>query len=41
MLLQQEVSNYHNKLQPGSQGPLCTDYLSATIKFCLMSLLLA
>ena len=26
MLLQLEVSNNHNKLQPGSRGHLCTDY---------------
>ena len=30
-LLQLEVSNYHNKLQPGSQCHVCTDYLLATI----------
>ena len=30
ILLQLEVSNYHNKLQPVSRGHLCTDQLFAT-----------
>ena len=30
-LLQSEVSNYHSKLQPGSQCHVCTDNLFATI----------
>ena len=38
MLLQLEVSNYHDKLQPGSQCHVCTDYLSQGVDLaCLQT----